>query len=96
MPRTGNSWNFLPSSCFLESFDLSSLKSKINRPDLDLISLSSWPFVFFFLSFLGLCIGYYGLSSTHLTKKSHSNDPHTKNAKRLKDGLFLRPFLLNF
>ena len=39
IPRTCNFWNVLPSSCFPESYNLPSLKSKINK--LDLISLSS-------------------------------------------------------
>ena len=38
-PKTCNLWNVLPSSCFPELYNLSSLKSKINQ--LDLISLSS-------------------------------------------------------
>ena len=38
IPRTCNLWNVLP-SCFPESYNLSSFKSKINK--LDLISLSS-------------------------------------------------------
>ena len=37
IPRTCNLWNVLPSSCFLESYNLPSCKSKIN--ELDLISL---------------------------------------------------------
>ena len=39
IPRTCNVWNVLPSSCFPESYNLPSFKSKINK--LDLISLSS-------------------------------------------------------
>ena len=39
VPRTCNSWNVLPSSCFPESYNLPSFKSKINK--LDLVSLSS-------------------------------------------------------
>ena len=39
IPRTCNLWNALPSSCFPESYNLPSFKSKINK--LDLISLSS-------------------------------------------------------
>ena len=39
IPRTCNLWNVLPSSCFPESYNLPSFKSKINK--LDLISLSS-------------------------------------------------------
>ena len=39
IPRTCNLWSVLPSSCFPESYDLPSFKSKINK--LDLISLSS-------------------------------------------------------
>ena len=39
IPRTCNLWNILPSSCFPESYNLPSFKSKINK--LDLISLSS-------------------------------------------------------
>ena len=38
IPRTCNLWNVLPSSCFPESYNLPSFKSKINK--LDLISLS--------------------------------------------------------
>ena len=61
IPRTSNLWNLLP-SCFLEYYNLPSFKSKINK--LDLISLSSLPFAFFFLPLLGLCTGYHGFSST--------------------------------
>ena len=39
IPRTCNLWNVLPSSCFPESYNLPSFKSKINK--LDLIFLSS-------------------------------------------------------
>ena len=39
IPRTCNLWNVLPSSCFPESYNLPSFKSKINK--VDLISLSS-------------------------------------------------------
>ena len=39
IPRTCNLWNVLPSSCFAESYNLPSFKSKINK--LDHISLSS-------------------------------------------------------
>ena len=39
IPRTCNLWNALPYSCFPESYNLPSFKSKINK--LDLISLSS-------------------------------------------------------
>ena len=39
IPRTCNSLNVLPSSCFPESYNLPSFKSKIIKPDL--ISLSS-------------------------------------------------------
>ena len=39
IPRTCNLWNVLPSSCFPESYNLPSFKSKINK--LDLISLST-------------------------------------------------------
>ena len=39
IPRTCNLWNVLPSSCFPESYNLPSFKSKINK--LDLISLPS-------------------------------------------------------
>ena len=39
IPRTCNSWNVLPSSCFPESYNLPSFKPKINK--LDLISLSA-------------------------------------------------------
>ena len=37
-PRTCNLWNVLPSSCFPESYNLPSFKSKIN--ELDMIPLS--------------------------------------------------------
>ena len=60
--RTCNLWNILPSSCFPESYNLPSFKSKINK--LDLISLSSLFFAFFLLPLLGLFIGHYGLSPT--------------------------------
>ena len=62
IPRTCNLWNLLSSSCFPESYNLPSFKSKINK--LDLISLSSQPFAFFFLPLLGLFIGHHSLSST--------------------------------
>ena len=62
IPRTCNLWNALPSSCFPESYNLPSFKSKINK--LDLISLSSSPIALFFLRLLGSCIGHGGLSST--------------------------------
>ena len=39
IPRTCSLWNVLPSSCFPESYNLPSFKSKINK--VDLISLSS-------------------------------------------------------
>ena len=39
IPRACNLWNVLPSSCFPESYNLPSFKSKIDK--LDLISLSS-------------------------------------------------------
>ena len=39
IPRANNLWNVLPFSCFPESYNLPSFKSKINK--LDLISLSS-------------------------------------------------------
>ena len=39
IPRPCNSWNVLPSSCFPESYNLPSFKSKISK--LDLISLSA-------------------------------------------------------
>ena len=39
IPRTCNMWNLLPSSCFPESYNLPSFKSKIDK--LDLITLSS-------------------------------------------------------
>ena len=61
IPRTCNLWNVLPSSCFPESYNLPSFKSKINK--LDLISLSQL-FAFFFLPMLGLCIGHHSFSST--------------------------------
>ena len=38
-PRTCNLWNVLPSSCFPESYNLPSFKSKTNK--FDLVSLSS-------------------------------------------------------
>ena len=60
-------WNVLPSSCFPESYNLPSFNSKIN--ELNLTSLSSLLFAFFFLPLLGLYIGYQGLSPTQLTKK---------------------------
>ena len=62
IPRTCSLWNVLPSPCFPESYNLPSFKSKINR--LDLISLSSNPFAFFFLPLLRHCIGDHGLSPT--------------------------------
>ena len=62
IPRACNLWNILPSSCFHESYNLPSFKSKINQ--LDLISPSSQPFAFSFLHLLGLCIGHHSLSST--------------------------------
>ena len=48
IPRTCSLWNLLPSSCFPESYNLPSFKSKINI--LDLISLSplSFSLSFFF------------------------------------------------
>ena len=52
IPRTCNLWNVLPSSCFPESYNLPSFKSKINKLDLISplnISLSS----FFLSSFVG-------------------------------------------
>ena len=48
IPRTCNLWNVLP--------NLPSFKSKIN--ELDLISLSSYPFASFFLPLFVLCIGH--------------------------------------
>ena len=39
IPRTCNLWNILPFSCFPESYNLPTFKSKINK--FDLISLSS-------------------------------------------------------
>ena len=39
IPRTCNSWNVLPSSCFPESYNLPSFKSNVNK--IDLIFLSS-------------------------------------------------------
>ena len=62
VPRACNLWNVLPSSCFPESYNLPSFKSKINK--LDLISLSSSLLAFFFFPMLGLCIGHHSLSST--------------------------------
>ena len=63
IPRTCNLWNVLPFSCFPESYNLPSFKSKINK--LDLISLSSWPFAsFFLLPLLRHCKGHHGLSPT--------------------------------
>ena len=47
--RTCNLWNVLPSSSFPESYYLPPFKSKINKLDL-ILSLSSSPFTFFFLS----------------------------------------------
>ena len=47
IPRTCNLRNVLPSSCFPESYNLPSFKSKINK--LDLISLSSLLLAFRFL-----------------------------------------------
>ena len=61
IPRTCNLSNVLP-SCFPESYNWPSFESEINK--LDLISLSSWPFAFFFLPLLGLCIGHRGLPPT--------------------------------
>ena len=49
IPRTCHLWNVLPSSCFPESYNLPSFKSKTNKRDL--IYLSSQPFTFFFLPF---------------------------------------------
>ena len=52
IPRTCNLWNVLPSSCFPESYNLPSFKSKINK--LDLISLSLLlAFRFLLCSFVG-------------------------------------------
>ena len=65
--RTCNLWNVLPSSCFPESYNLPSFKSKINK--LHLISLSSSPFAFFFFPLLGLCIGHRGLSQHNSLKQ---------------------------
>ena len=63
IPRTCNLWNVLPSSCFPESYNLPSFKSKINK--LDMISLSSYPFAFLFLtSVFRHCIAHHGLSPT--------------------------------
>ena len=62
IPRTCNLWNVLPSACFPESYNLPSFKCKINK--LNLITLSSLLFTFFFLPMLGLCIGHHSLSST--------------------------------
>ena len=45
IPRTCNLWNALPSSCFPESQNLPSFKSKVNKV----------------LPLLGLCIGHHGL-----------------------------------
>ena len=53
VPRTWNLWNVLPSSCFPESFNLPSFKSKINK--LDLISLCSLSLS---LSSFFLCWGF--------------------------------------
>ena len=67
IPRTCNLWNILNSSCFPESYNWPSFKSKINK--LDLISLSSLPVALILLPLLGHCIGRHGLSPTKLTKK---------------------------
>ena len=61
IPTKCNLWNVLP-SCFPKSHNLPSFRSKINK--LDLISLNSQPFAFFFPPLLGLCIGHHGLSPT--------------------------------
>ena len=50
IPRTCNLRNVLPASCFPESYNLPSFKSRINK--LDLIPLSSWPFAFLISSFV--------------------------------------------
>ena len=59
IPRTCNLWNILFFSCFPESYNLPSFKSKVNK--LDLISLL---LAILFLPLLGLCIGHHSLSST--------------------------------
>ena len=51
IPRTCNLWNVLSSSCFPESYNLPSFKSKINK--LDLISLPSFPAHFLLSSYVG-------------------------------------------
>ena len=67
IPRTCNLWNVLP-SCFPESYNLPSFKSKINK--LDLISLSSQLLAFFLLPMLGFRIGHQSLSSTEPKKNT--------------------------
>ena len=52
IPRTCNLWNVLPSSCFPESYNLPSFKSKINKLDLSLYPLGCSPSSFF------LCWGF--------------------------------------
>ena len=48
IPRTCNLWNVLPSSCFPESYNMPSFKSKINKLDLISLPLScSLPSFFF-------------------------------------------------
>ena len=67
IPKTCTLWSVLPSSCFPESFNLPSFKSKINK--LDLMFVPSQPFTFFSLPLLGLCIGHHGLFSTLFIRK---------------------------
>ena len=66
IPRACNSWNVLPSPSFPECYNLPSFKHMTNK--LDLISLSSWPFTFFFIPLLGLGTGHHDLSPTQLTQ----------------------------
>ena len=68
-PRDDSTQNVLLSSCFPEPCNMPSFKSKINK--LDLMSLPSYSFVFFFLPLLRLCKGHHGLSPTQLTKKKN-------------------------
>ena len=51
-----------------ESCNLSSFKFKINT--LDMISLSSQPYTFFFLPLLGLCIGRPGFPQFNLLNEN--------------------------
>ena len=49
IPRICNLWNVLPSSCFPESYNLPSFRSKINKLDLISLSLLSLSLSSFFL-----------------------------------------------